>query len=53
VALKEKRKAFMRAELEKRLTTTAERDALARELIRDELVELASKVIKVAVDCWH
>jgi len=34
----------MRAELEKRLTTTAERDALARELIRDELVELASKV---------
>mmetsp|Transcript_25006 Transcript_25006/g.51371 ORF Transcript_25006/g.51371 Transcript_25006/m.51371 type:complete len:265 (-) Transcript_25006:279-1073(-) len=31
----------MREELEKRLETTAEREALARELIRDELVELA------------
>ena len=30
----------MRAELEKRLETTAEREAAARELIRDELVEL-------------
>jgi hypothetical protein len=44
VALKLKRKVFMRAELEKRLTTSAEREAVARELIRDELVALAAKV---------
>lgn len=34
VKLKEERKAKMRAELEKRLETTAEREALARDLIR-------------------
>ena len=45
--LKQARKAKMRAELEKRLTTTAEREALARELIRDDLVELA----KVRTSC--
>ena len=32
----------MRAELEKRLETTAEREALARDLIRQELCEMAA-----------
>lgn len=38
--LKQARKEAMRAALEQRLSSTAEREALARELIRDELVEL-------------
>ena len=36
------RKKKMREELEKRLETTAEREALARDLIRQELVEMAT-----------
>jgi hypothetical protein len=52
VALKLKRKVFMRAELEKRLTTSAEREAVARELIRDELVALAAKVTKKGGGWW-
>ena len=51
--LKERRKRKMRAELEKRLKTTAEREALARELIRDELVEFVQNKVSIGlVDGW-